>query len=77
MGTLFKFIESQWGYARMADMEAAGFHAREIARTLSEEVIDKAKPGLYKLVAYKWGSGVRLLMSATQTKRPSSVFNEA
>ena len=56
MDKLVKFFESHQGYARMADMKAAGIHTREIARALSDGAIDKVKPGLYKLTEYKWDS---------------------
>jgi predicted transcriptional regulator of viral defense system len=45
----------------MADMKATGIHTREIARALSDGVIDKVKPGLYKLRDYRWDARSTLL----------------
>lgn len=54
MDKLIKFFKRHQGYARMADMKAAGIHTREIASALSDGAIDKVKPGLYKLTEYRW-----------------------
>lgn len=56
MTELTEFFERHQGYARMADMKAAGIHTREIASALSDGSIDKVKPGLYKLRDYRWDS---------------------
>jgi predicted transcriptional regulator of viral defense system len=54
MNKLIKFLEGHRGYARMADMKAAGIHTRDVANALAEGTIDKVKPGLYKLIEYEW-----------------------
>ena len=42
------------GYSRMKDLKLAGIHTRKIASALAEGIIEKIKPGLYKLVDYPW-----------------------
>ncbi|MDP8221551.1 MAG: hypothetical protein P9X26_09405 [Candidatus Stygibacter frigidus] len=42
------------GYARMKNLKEAGFHTRTIAKALQDGLIEKIKPGLYKLVDYQW-----------------------
>ena len=54
MSKLITFFKSHRGYARMADMKAAGIHTRDVARALADGAIDKLKPGLYKLTEYEW-----------------------
>ena len=48
------FFGKHNGYARMNDLKENGFHTRVIAKALSDNIIEKVKPGLYKLVDYEW-----------------------
>lgn len=54
MDELILFFKQNQGYARMKDLKASGFHTRKIAKALLAGIIDKIKPGLYKLVDYPW-----------------------
>ena len=54
MDELILFFKHHQGYAQMKDLKAFGFHTRKIAKALSEGLIEKIKPGLYKLVDYPW-----------------------
>ncbi|MDP8231567.1 MAG: hypothetical protein P9L91_02730 [Candidatus Zophobacter franzmannii] len=47
------FIQNH-GYGRMKDLKKAGFNTRVISKTLEENIIEKIKPGLYKLIDYYW-----------------------
>jgi len=47
------FLENN-GYARMKDLKFAGFHTRTVAKAVSCGIIEKIKPGLYKLTDYQW-----------------------
>ncbi|MBN8545364.1 MAG: type IV toxin-antitoxin system AbiEi family antitoxin domain-containing protein [Ignavibacteria bacterium] len=42
------------GYARMKDLKERGIHPREIKKALEDGLIDKVKPGLYKLIDFPW-----------------------
>lgn len=42
------------GYARMKDLKERGIHPREIKKALDDGLIDKVKPGLYKLIDFPW-----------------------
>jgi len=42
------------GYARMKDLKDRGFHTRIIAKAVEKGIIEKIKPGLYKLTDYAW-----------------------
>ncbi len=49
MNTLQNFIRKNGGYARMKDLKEASFHPREIAMLTQKGVIEKIKPGVYRL----------------------------
>lgn len=42
------------GYATMAYLKEKKIHTSEITRALKEGVIEKVKPGLYKLIDFPW-----------------------
>ncbi len=48
------FFYKHNGYTRMKDLKENGFHTRVIAKALNDNIIEKVKPGLYKLVDYEW-----------------------
>lgn len=52
--TLQDFFYKHNGYARMKDLKENGFHTRVVAKALKENIIERIKPGLYKLVDYEW-----------------------
>ncbi len=54
MNNIKKFFIRKHGYARMKDMKQAGIHTRDIAGAYEEGIIEKIKPGIYKLVDYPW-----------------------
>jgi len=54
MEKLTSFFIQHDGYGRMKDLKSQGIHTRTIARALQEKIIEKIKPGLYKLVDYPW-----------------------
>ena len=54
MDDIIKFFKKNKGYARMIDMKQAHIHTRRVAKAFKERIIEKVKPGLYKLVDYPW-----------------------
>jgi len=54
MDTLLKIFNAHKGFARMKDLRKDGVQTRTIARAVQEELVEKIKPGLYKLVDYPW-----------------------
>lgn len=51
---IIKIFEKNKGYARMVEMKKANIHTRRIANAVEKGVIEKIKPGLYKLKDYPW-----------------------
>ena len=49
MEKLVSYIKKHGGYARMKDLRAASFQTREIASLVKKGLIEKVKPGLYRL----------------------------
>ena len=43
------YFKGRRKYARMKDMKESGIHTREISQAVREGVIEKVKPGLYKM----------------------------
>jgi predicted transcriptional regulator of viral defense system len=54
MGTLLKIFNQHKGFARMQELRDNGVQTRIIAKAVKEGIIEKIKPGLYKLVDYPW-----------------------
>lgn len=54
MKDIIKIFEKNKGFARMSELKNMGIHTRRIAQAVKEGVIEKVKPGLYKLVDYPW-----------------------
>lgn len=50
MKSIIQFFKTHSGYARMKDLKAASFHTRDIANLVKDGIIEKIKPGLYRLV---------------------------
>ena len=47
------FIKNH-GFARMKELKESGIHTRKIAEAAKLGIIEKVRPGLYKLVDYPW-----------------------
>ena len=54
MEKLTKIFEKHKGYARMQELRNQQIHPRNVAKAVSEGIIEKVKPGLYKPVNYPW-----------------------
>jgi len=46
---IIKYFKSHGGYVRMSELKSAAFSTRDIAGLVGSGVIDKIKPGLYRL----------------------------
>jgi predicted transcriptional regulator of viral defense system len=52
MKKIVKYIEKNGGFARMKDLREEGFQTRDISVLVKEGVIEKVKPGIYRLADY-------------------------
>jgi len=58
MKDIIQIFKKNNGYARMTELKNAKIHTRRIAQAIEDGVIEKVKPGLYKLVDYPWDEHV-------------------
>lgn len=49
MNKIISFFKGNYGYARMKDLKNQGFQNRKIKKLLEDGIIEKLKPGLYRL----------------------------
>lgn len=54
MEKLLKIFNSNKGYAKMQELRKKGVQTRTVAEAVSKGIIEKVKPGLYKLIDYPW-----------------------
>ncbi len=54
MKNIVKIFRKNNGYSRMKELRDAGIQTRDIAEAVKESIIEKVKPGLYKLIDYPW-----------------------
>lgn len=54
MKKIIEIFKKNHGYARMKNLRAEGIQTRDIAIAVKEGILEKIKPGLYKLVDYSW-----------------------
>ena len=54
MEKLIKIFNRNNGYSRMKELREAGIQTRDIAKAVKDKIIEKVKPGLYKLIHYPW-----------------------
>lgn len=54
MDTLTSIFKKHKGYARMLELKKQGIHTRTIKKAVEEGIVEKVKPGLYKLANYPW-----------------------
>ena len=47
--TIVSYLKKHGGYARMKELKKSSIYARDIAKLLDQGVIEKVKPGLYRL----------------------------
>ncbi|MCD4818016.1 MAG: type IV toxin-antitoxin system AbiEi family antitoxin domain-containing protein [Candidatus Cloacimonetes bacterium] len=54
MNSLEEYFIANKGYAVMKDLKNNSFHTRAISKAVENGIIEKVKPGLYKLIDYDW-----------------------
>ena len=54
MNEIKEFFIKNRGYGLMKDMKASKIHTRTIKKAIEKGIIEKIKPGLYKLIDYNW-----------------------
>jgi predicted transcriptional regulator of viral defense system len=54
MKKIIKIFEKNNGYSRMKELREEGIQTRDISEIVNKGIIEKVKPGLYKLIDFPW-----------------------
>lgn len=54
MDKMIALFRNNHGYLRMKDIKKADIHTRKVAEAIEHGIIEKIKPGLYKLMDFPW-----------------------
>lgn len=54
MENLIEIFKQNSGYSRMLELKNAKIHTRTVSQAVKDGIIEKVKPGLYKLIDYPW-----------------------
>lgn len=74
MEKIIKYITNKGGFARMKDMKESGFQTRDIAKLLKEGLIEKIKPGVYRLSDYDSFGGINVSFLTICKAVPNAVI---
>ena len=54
MDKIIEIFKKNNGYSRMIELKKARIHTRSVAQAVKAGIIEKVKPGLYKLIDFPW-----------------------
>lgn len=60
MNDIIKYIKKHGGYATMTELKEAGFQTRVIKKYVQDKILEKIKPGLYRLSEIDFYKNVNL-----------------
>ncbi len=74
MEEIIKYIAQNGGFASMKDLKEANFHTREITSLVKEKIIDKIKPGYYRIADYSFFKDVNISLITVCRAEPQAVI---
>jgi predicted transcriptional regulator of viral defense system len=74
MEEITSYIAQNGGFATMKEMKDANIHTRDIANLVKENVLNKIKPGFYRLADYKFFKDVNLSLITVCRAEPQAVI---
>lgn len=74
MEEITSYIARNGGFATMQELKNANFHTRDIANLVKENVLDKIKPGVYRLSDYKFFKDINLSLITVCKAEPKAVI---
>lgn len=74
MEEITSYIAKNGGFATMKEMKDANIHTRDIADLVRENLIDKIKPGFYRLADYKFFKDINLSLITVSRAEPQAVI---
>ncbi|MDP2365029.1 MAG: type IV toxin-antitoxin system AbiEi family antitoxin domain-containing protein [Ignavibacteria bacterium] len=74
MEEITSYMAKKGGFATMKEMKEANIHTRDIANLVRENVIEKIKPGVYRLSDYKFFKDINLSLITVCKAEPKAVI---
>ncbi|HEX2867060.1 MAG TPA: hypothetical protein VHO03_08450 [Ignavibacteriales bacterium] len=74
MEEIIKYFEDHGGFATMKELKSAGFHTRNIAGLVEDRIIDKIKPGLYRISDYSFFEDINVSYLTVCRAEPKGVI---
>ncbi len=74
MEEVISYIAKNGGFATMKEMKDASIHTRDIANLVKESVIEKIKPGFYRLSDYSFFKDVNVSLISVCKAEPKGVI---
>jgi predicted transcriptional regulator of viral defense system len=74
MINIIDYMKKKGGFASMKDLKDANFHTRDINSLIKEAVIDKIKPGFYRISDYSFFKDVNVSLITICRVEPQSVI---
>ncbi len=74
MKKIVEYIRKKGGFARMIEMKKSGFQTRDITKLVKEGVIEKVKPGVYRLSDYDSFGGINVSLLTICKAVPNGVI---
>lgn len=74
MEEIISYIAKNGGFATMKEMKDANIHTRDIANLVRENLIDKIKPGFYRLADYNFFKDINLSLITVCRAEPQAVI---
>lgn len=74
MEEIIEYIAKNGGFASMKELKEANFHTREITLLVKENMVDKVKPGFYRLSDYGYFKNVNVSFLTVCRTEPQAVI---
>lgn len=74
MEEIAKYIKKNGGFATMQELKEADFHTRDIANFVKDNVIEKIKPGVYRISDYKFFKDINLSLITVCKAEPKAII---
>ena len=74
MEEITSYIAKNGGFATMQELKAANIHTRDIANLVKENVIEKIKPGVYRLSDYSFFKDINVSLLTICKAEPQAVI---
>lgn len=74
MEEIVEYITKNGGFASMKELKGADFHTRQITSLVKEKIIDKIKPGFYRISDFSYFKNVNVSLITVCRAEPQAVI---